>query len=269
MSFLRNLAAFLIYIISLSYALQCTTSCSFSSNLNATFAIPESCDRITSEKFCAFRMSLYQTNYYSSLSFKIVSSNYSFSEYHYARAALSDYGSIDFSYSISHECKHTDDCALEFAKNKMPDILRRLATNYEDIRNELLPLLSSGSSIEDTDLSCFDIKENVRQCAIAKKPSSCQATQQLMGTKKTNRSCSHDLYGSKKSVSISDFGQYASFEIKCNRSLCNGPMTLQAVKEVMFKYNITKTIDGRLNNALRLSLSSTFLILLIIVLFFV
>jgi hypothetical protein len=57
-----------------------------------------------------------------------------------------------------------------------------------------------------------------------------------------------------------DLGNYASFSIKCNRSLCNGPVTSQAVKEIVFKYNITKTIEGRLNNGLCLSLSSIFLI---------
>ncbi len=34
----------------------------------------------------------------------------------------------------------------------------------------------------------------------------------------------------------------------CNRTLCNGNSTLKAVKELMFKYNITKTLDGRLND---------------------
>lgn len=267
MSFLRNLAAFAIYTISLSYALQCTKQCSFTTNLNTSFEIPNSCDQTTSVKYCAFRMSFWHQPWYSSVSFYIDSSNYSLNEYHSATAELSDSGSTGFNYIINYECKHKDDCALEFARNKMPDILRRLAIiNYDDMRTQLFPLLISNSSIEDIDLACFDSNENVRQCAIGKKLAVCQATHQLTGQKKPVRSCNHEPFHIQKSVNIVDFDGFASFEIKCNRSLCNGPMTLQAVKEIMFNHSITKTIEGRLNNSLRLSLSSTFLMLIILVL---
>ncbi len=35
---------------------------------------------------------------------------------------------------------------------------------------------------------------------------------------------------------------YAIFNVECNRSLCN----TQSVKNVMFKYNVTVTLDGYL-----------------------
>ena len=39
----------------------------------------------------------------------------------------------------------------------------------------------------------------------------------------------------------------ATFEIVgCNRSLCNDNSTLKAVKDIMLKYNVTVTLDGRL-----------------------
>jgi hypothetical protein len=55
-------------------------------------------------------------------------------------------------------------------KKNMFDILNRPPVNYQTIRNELLPLLSSNLSLENLDLPCFDSNENVRQCAIATKP---------------------------------------------------------------------------------------------------
>jgi len=172
-------------------------------------------------------------------------------------------------YSISHQCKNKDDCAREFSENNMFDIMNRPPVNYQAIRNELFPLLSSNLPIENFDLPCFDSNENVRQCTIAAKPGVCQATDQLIGKQKTNRSCENELSTNPLSVSIYDSSNFATFTMKCNRSLCNGPLTLQTVKEILFKYNVTKTIEGRLNNhGLYLSLSSTFLMLIVIFLLF-
>ncbi|CAF0759623.1 unnamed protein product [Adineta steineri] len=268
MSLLRNFIIFLIYINSLSYALQCTTDCSFQSNLSTTFEIPKSCNQIISGKYCGIRMSFSYSPYYSSLSFNLQHSNYSLGDFYSASVELSDGGSFSFYYSISHHCSHKDDCAIEFANNNIPNIFRRLDFNYRDMHRELVPLLSTNVSIDTTDLPCFDSNERVRQCGIVTKPGLCEATQQLTGRQKTNRTCNYESYRGEKSVSIYDFGSFASFSITCNRSLCNGPVTQQAVKEIMFKYNITKTIDGRLNNGLRLSLSSTILLSIIIFLLY-
>ncbi|CAF0715209.1 unnamed protein product [Adineta steineri] len=268
MSLLRNFIIFLIYINSLSYALQCTTDCYFQSNLSTTFEIPKSCNQIILAKNCGIRMSFSYSPYYSSLSFNLQHSNYSLGDFYSASVELSDGGSFDFYYSIDHTCNHKDDCAIEFANNNIRNILRRLDFNHADLIRELSPLLSTNVSIETSDVACFDSNERVRQCGIVTKPGLCQAAQQLTGRQKTNRTCNYESYRGEKSVSIYDFGSFASFSITCNRSLCNGPMTQQAIKEIMFKYNITKTIGGRLNNGLRLSLSSTFLLSIIVFLLY-
>ena len=267
MLFLRNVLAFLIYIISLSYALQCTTNCSFTSDLQTTFEIPQSCHQLISAKQCTFRVSLWYSTYFSYLSFTADYSNYSSGDFYSTTTRLFDDGSIHFDYSISHYCDHKDNCALEFANKNVPDILRRPNFNYTDMRNELWPLLSSNSSVQNADLLCFDANENLRQCAIVTKPGGCQATQQIMGRRKQmNRTCDYGLTRNAKSITIVDFGRFSSFEVKCNRSFCNGALTIQAVKEIMFKYNVTISIDGQLNNGIRRCLSSTFLILIVLLL---
>ncbi len=58
------------------------------------------------------------------------------------------------------------------------------------------------------------------------------------------------------------------FNFQCNRSLCNDQSTLRDVKRIMFKYNITKTLDGRLNHGSRFILSISLLIMMIFSLLF-
>ena len=274
MSVLQNILIFLIYINSLSYALQCTTNCTFPLNLNGTLEIPAHCIEKTSADSCEFQIS--STGYYPYEYFyerlSLSSSNGSYGDSAYVITSLSKDGSISLSYYASYQCKNKDDCARDLMKNKTLDFVKRLPFNYRAIQSDLLPLLTSNFSIGNDDVACFDSKENVRQCGIANKPGACVASQQLRGRKKTSHSCNNEqseYFGNEQSVNIFDYGSFAMFDIKCNRSLCNGPMTLQAVKEIMFKYNITKTIDGRLNNGSRLSLSFTFLLSIIIFLLFI
>jgi hypothetical protein len=59
---------------------------------------------------------------------------------------------------------------------------------------------------------------------------------------------------------------YASFNVHCNRSLCNTQSTLQAAKELMFKYNVIKTPDERLDGS-RLIISTSLTIMMIFLLF--
>ncbi|CAF1660436.1 unnamed protein product [Adineta ricciae] len=139
--------------------------------------------------------------------------------------------------------------------------LNSLLKLCQTLRDELWPLLESSSPIEDADLSCFDSDENIRQCGLVSRPGICQAAQRLRRNSRTKRGCNNQLYTNGKSVTAYDFG---SFEIRCNRSLCDGPLTFQAVKDVMFKYNITKTVDGQLSQGIRHSLSFIFVILIII-----
>ncbi|UJR29181.1 hypothetical protein I4U23_010395 [Adineta vaga] len=263
MLFDRVILVFLLYLIPFASTLQCTINCSFKSELNSLFEIPNSCNETSLSKLCTFRMSYWYHKYYSYLSFDFDRSNSSSVKYYSTSIRLADDGSIGFDYTISHQCDQTDDCAMKFAKTNIPNLLRRLNFNYTDLRDELWPLLVSKTSIDDVDLSCFDSKANIRQCALVKKPGLCQATQQLRGRKRMDRSCNQQLFSNEKTVSMFDFGSFANLELKCNRSLCNGPMTFDTVKEILFKYNITKTIDGQLNQGIR-CYSLSFLVFVLI-----
>jgi hypothetical protein len=269
MSFLRNVIIFLLHINSLSYALQCTTNCSFSLSVNEPFEIPDHCNQMTSAAICESRISIW-SSIYLYITLDASTSNTGGGDSYYASVGLSSYGSITYSYSIDHRCNNKDDCGREFAMNKIPSILNRPAIDLEALKNELSPLLSSNLSLAVADLLCFDSNQNVRQCAVVSKPGVCESSDLISKRTKTTRSCNRDsieIFGAEPYIGMFDMGSYVSFSIKCNRSLCNGPMTSQAVKEILFKYNITKTLDGRLNNGFRLSLSSLFLMLNIIILF--
>jgi len=203
--------------------------------LNTPFEIPETCNQTISAEQCRFDMMIFYDSDYIMFTLEALSTTYPLGDYHLATIRLWNSGLISLSYSINHRCKNKDDCAREFAEKSMRDILSRPLLDHEAIKDELLRLLSSNSSIENVDLACFDSKENVRQCGIATKPGDCLVTDLLVGRKKTNRSCTHDLVSTPQYVTIYDSSNFATFDIKCNRSLCNGPMTLQAVKEIMFK----------------------------------
>jgi len=65
-----------------------------------------------------------------------------------------------------------------------------------------LSFLSSNSSIENLDLSCFDSNENVHQCAIAMKSGACRAIHQLTGGKKTTHAYENKLLASPQYANI-------------------------------------------------------------------
>jgi hypothetical protein len=263
MSIVRILVVCLIYINSLSSALECTTNCYFSINHDSSFQIPAKCNETTSAKQCKVYLSISYDYNSTFVTLSASTINFLFDDTHSAMVQLTEYGSIILSYSIARYCNKKDDCARELVYSSMFEIINRPFIDTRPVKDELFPLLASNSSNGNMDVSCFDSNERVRQCAIASKPGSCQLNQQLNGRKSINRSCDNELSMKSQYIDIYDSGNIASFKIKCNRSLCNGPMTFQAVKEVLFKYNITKTIDGRLNHGLRLSLSYPILLLLI------
>ena len=263
MSIVGMFLHYLIYMISLSDALQCTTNCFFTLNFDSPFEIPAKCNETTSARQCKVDLSIsYGDNFiFVSLSANTLSIN--LEDYHHAMAQVSDDGSTMVSYSVSRYCKNKDDCARNLARQSMWTIINRPLIDPQSIGNELFPLLSSNSSHGNTDLHCFDNNENVRQCSIASKPGVCGVSHQLIGRKTITRSCNNKYLTRSQHVMILDSNKSASFNIECNRFLCNGPMTLQTVKEILFKYNLTQTIEGRLNNGFRLSFSLLLIVFIV------
>ena len=56
----------------------------------------------------------------------------------------------------------------------------------------------------------------------------------------------------------------AELDVYCNRSLCNTHSTLQAVKELMYRYRVTATPDGLLASTSSQLAGSTLLMIMII-----
>ena len=255
----------LIYSISLSNPLQCTTDCYFMLDFSSPFDVPPYCNQTASAKQCKVDVSISYGYNSLFLSLSADTFDYSLGDYQYVMAQVSADGLATISYSVTRYCKKRDDCARELARQSMLEIIQRPLIDPQSIGKELYPLLSSNSSNSNVDLLCFDQNENVRQCGIASQPGACEISHQLVGKKSIVRSCNNKLFTQSQSVIVMDSGKLARFSIDCNRSLCNGAVTLQAVKEIFFKYNLTKTIEGRLNNdGFRLSLSSFWIILIVL-----
>ena len=155
-----------------------------------------------------------------------------------------------FSYEINRVCREQDDCARIFVEKKIIEMTQRwwkISNIYADLRGIL-----HRESNSSTDLTCFDTNEVIRQCAVPGAFGSCQIIDDLVTHKLHRRSCQRSTQESA-SVNIYDAGSFAMMTVKCNRMLCNGPLTIEAVKKVLKHYNITD-VDGRLpGNSSRMS----------------
>jgi len=147
-----------------------------------------------------------------------------------------------FSYDINHVCKDKDDCARFFAEKKILEMTQRIF-NISNIYFDLKRILYQESILSE-DLVCFDTNDAVRQCSISDTIGSCQILDDLIKHKIHRRLCQRSTQQSA-SVNIYDSGSFAMMTVKCNRMLCNGPLTIEAVKKVLNRYNITD-IHGRL-----------------------
>ncbi|CAF1304273.1 unnamed protein product [Rotaria sp. Silwood1] len=170
-----------------------------------------------------------------------------------------------FSYDINHVCKDKDDCARYYAEKKINEMTQR-SFNISNIYNDLERILYRNKSFNDHDLLCFDSNEDIRQCTIARMIGSCQIIDDLIKYKTHRRICQRHSQESA-SVNIYDSNSFALMTIKCNRMLCNGPLTIQAVKNVLNHHHITN-IHGRLSaNSSRISIKYYLFIFLFFVIF--
>jgi hypothetical protein len=148
-----------------------------------------------------------------------------------------------FSYDINYVCKEKDDCARSFAEKKIMEMTQRVF-NISNIYSDLQQILYQKAFLSE-DLACFDTNEAIRQCAVSGMISSCQIVDDLVKNKLHRRSCQRSTQESAN-VHVYDAGSFAMMTVKCNRMLCNGPLTIEAVKKVLNHYNITD-IHGRLS----------------------
>ncbi|CAF1223925.1 unnamed protein product [Rotaria sordida] len=136
---------------------------------------------------------------------------------------------------IDGACKNKDDCVRELAKHLVNEFLQR-QYNINDIQNKLTPLITSPHLTPNNfDLNCCDSNENVRQCSTLTKLGICIMSHRIYENK-LNLSCINTEFNTRSIVSIYQSNNHATFDVQYNRSLCNDRSTLNAVQEIMFKY---------------------------------
>jgi hypothetical protein len=110
------------------------------------------------------------------------------------------------------------------------------------------------------------MNDGVRQCTVPGMTGSCQIIDDLIKHKFHRRLCLHSSQESA-SVNVYDSGGFAIMTVKCNRMLCNGPLTIAAVKKILKHHNITDA-NGRIPRSNAQTLSTHYLFLLTVFLSF-
>lgn len=246
---LQRVLSLLICSLLPCYGLQCTNDCSYTSSLSKPFHVPVSCTQMISAGKCAVLIDFWynREEYVVTFTGEPSTTIFSIDNRRSVLLALPPRSEAFFSYSILQTCKDRDDCTRDLAEKTVTNMLQRNYP-YDSIMNELASLASGPPhSVNHSDLSCFVSDQNVRQCAIATKPGSCVISN-VLTKKSTSYSCDNERDTGDASVSLYQSENYATFTVQCNRPLCNGHMTMQSAKDILFRYNITKTVDGHLDD---------------------
>ena len=140
------------------------------------------------------------------------------------------------SYRETYSCSKHDSCALDFAKNRVLELGNRTYDSWK-LTRELAPILEEARPAGRA-LSCYDNDD----CA----GGVCQIEYDTKANSQRRRRCEKEYNITR--VSIYDSGNYASFEVQCNRTKCNSPETLNQVKAIFASYNLTDA-NGRINSA--------------------
>ena len=140
------------------------------------------------------------------------------------------------SYSETYSCSKHDSCALDFAKNRVLELGNRTYDSWK-LTRELAPILEEARPA-GAGLSCHDNDE----CA----GGVCLIDYDTKANSQKKRGC--EKQDSITRVSVYDSGNYASFEVQCNRTKCNSPETLNQVKAIFASYNLTDA-NGRISSA--------------------
>lgn len=247
--------ALLVISVSVFYsssALQCTTNCSFSANLKTPFRIPKHCNQSIEAKKCVasviFRFNLEKYNVY----LQADNSSASIDPEDNKRFVLLDYPSYmssRFSYSIDRACNDQDDCARRLIIDTANEILDR-NYNHTAIVAEIQPLISEPMiNRYDYELQCYNSNHNVQDCGTSLKKGSCLLINKI-SQMKISLQCDTNIFGGDVYVLIYDeiHHDYASIHIQCNSSLCNTRSTLHEVKDVLYRFQVTTSPDGRLKD---------------------
>lgn len=210
--------------------------------MSERFHSPTNCSLITTN-YCSVKLVFW----YEHRNYTVKFSGDDFLEQHHMGDSrhflmIETAGKKFFSYDIYHYCRDADDCAVEFAKTKIAEMTRRFY-NTSKIYNDLQRVLRRRPTLSQN-LACFDMNDVVRQCTVPGMSGSCQIIDDLIRHKFHRRLCLHTIHESA-SVNIYDSESFSMMTIKCTHMLCNGPITVAAVKKILHRHNLTD-IHGRL-----------------------
>ncbi|CAF3631270.1 unnamed protein product [Rotaria socialis] len=243
-------------------ALQCITNCSYTLSFGIPFDVPVQCSQVASAGKCHVVVTFwyYLQEYVVTLNAGSSNTISSSDNQRHAMFEVRPTDSYYFKYDIHHACKDRNDCAQDFARAAITEMIQR-KIDYQSIISELRPLVSADSQSENTtNLVCFDSEETTSQCAVATNLGSCVIADKLI-EKEITYYCNTGMHARLGYLNISDSGSFATFDIHCNQSLCNELSTLKAAKSILFKYGLTETPEGRLNNSSQLIKISVWLII--------
>jgi hypothetical protein len=138
------------------------------------------------------------------------------------------------SYSATYACSKNNDCALDFAREKVLDLSNR-TYNALIVGSKLRPLLEERQSMGSS-LLCYGNQVctgGLWQIDFDPKSNS-----------QRKRGCNWEDIPVR--VSVYDGGSYTSLDIECNRTGCNSLDTVEQVKAILAQYNLTDA-NGRIN----------------------
>ena len=217
-------------------ALQCIDNCSMNYSMSQSFVLPNNCTTV-SARHCGVKLVFWYDRRNYSVTFTADSAyDHSVTDDRHFIMIETTKNQKFFSYDIDHVCKDTDDCARFYAEQRINQLIQR-SYNVSNIYVDLQRILYEKSTLSKN-LACFDMNDAVRQCAIPGMPGSCQIIDDLIKHKFHRRLCVHSAH-QLASVNIYDSGSFALMTVKCNRMLCNGPLTIAAVKKILTRHNIT------------------------------
>lgn len=235
------LVGLLLSLLDLAGGLRCTDSCSVTYSMNEPLTVPSNCSHITATR-CLVKLLFW----YDRGTYHVSFSGISFHDIHIDDnrhfVMIEAVGNRFFSYDIHYICKESDDCARTYAEEKIMQMTKH-SYNIANIYSDLQELLYDKSSLS-ANLACFDNHDSIQQCAVPGVSGSCQVVDDLTKFKFHRRLCLHSNYPSA-SVNVFDSGSVAMMTVRCNRMLCNGPLTMGAVKRILYHHNITD-LNGRL-----------------------
>lgn len=247
-------------------AIRCTTACSWSFNRTTSFSIPDGCDKFVTANRCRVIASYsYDTDEYDIRFFSDPStSNTVLENYHEAKLTVSSM--MYFKYTIHRECDDQNDCDRILAKSLAAEMQQQQQYSLNGIQNELQSfIVGRSSSTGNPNLNCYDSNQNIQICGTLNQSGSCVISDDVLENKFIYVCGDKDVF-STPFVDIRQSQHGLTFDIQCTQMLCNNQTTLEQVKSIVYKYDITITPDGHLYNQSPRLIASILLIILLMIL---